>query len=218
MGHTERGDQRRKTRLRCGSLLIGASPAPSLLAADFLGQVVSGAPLAILHNAIEALRGDPAIQDAYAFDEMQRLPMLMHAIGESCRIKAEIVAVDEREAGERALLNFGHTFGHAIEAAMGYGEWLHGEAVAAGMVIAARLSQRVTGLTPGDTARLSRLLERAQLPVRPPAIAFDRWQELIQRDKKAAGGSARFVLLDAIGRATVHSGIADADVRAALEW
>ena len=143
-------------------------------------------------------------------------PALTHAIAESCRIKAEIVAADEREAGERALLNFGHTFGHAIEAAAGYGEWLHGEAVAAGMVMATALSRRVAGLGAGDAERLTRLLERARLPVRPPSIQVDRWLSLIARDKKAAGGAVHFVLLEALGRAAIRSGIAEADLRAVL--
>jgi 3-dehydroquinate synthase len=142
---------------------------------------------------------------------------LTHAIAQSCGIKAAIVAADEREAGERALLNFGHTFGHAIEAEAGYGTWLHGEAVAAGMVIAATLSQRVAGLAIDDAQRLTRLLERARLPVRPPPISYERWIEHMSRDKKSAGGTVRFVLLESLGRAVVRSGVADADLRAALD-
>jgi len=141
---------------------------------------------------------------------------LTHAIAASCRIKAEIVAADERETGERALLNFGHTFGHAIEAAVGYGEWLHGEAVAAGMVLAAVLSRRVCGLAGDDADRLTRLLERARLPVRPPPIAYDRWVELIARDKKTVGGATGFVLLEALGRAIVRSDISAVDLRAVI--
>ncbi len=141
---------------------------------------------------------------------------LTHAISESCRIKAEIVAADERESGERALLNFGHTFGHAIEAATGYGEWLHGEAVATGMVLAAELSRRVTGLAPEDAQRVARLLARARLPVKPPPIPGARWLELMARDKKTAGGTMRFVLLEALGRATVRSGVDEAALRAVL--
>jgi 3-dehydroquinate synthase len=132
---------------------------------------------------------------------------LAHAIGESCRIKAEIVAQDERETGERALLNFGHTFGHAIEAGLGYGEWLHGEAVAAGMVMAARTSARLGTLPEADVARLSALLERARLPVVAPALGVDRWLELMGRDKKVEGGTLRFVLLDAIGQARVRADV-----------
>ncbi|MEO7133730.1 MAG: 3-dehydroquinate synthase family protein, partial [Vicinamibacterales bacterium] len=141
---------------------------------------------------------------------------LTHAISESCRIKAEIVAADEREQGERALLNFGHTFGHAIEAGMGYGEWLHGEAVAAGMVLAAALSQRVSGLSAPDGARIERLLANAGLPTRPPALVFRRWMELMAHDKKVTRGALRFVLLDALGHGTVRGGIDERDLAAVL--
>jgi 3-dehydroquinate synthase len=137
---------------------------------------------------------------------------LTHAIVRSCEIKAEIVAADERESGERALLNFGHTFGHAIEAAQGYGEWLHGEAVGAGMVCAARLSERVTGLDVSQTARLVALVARAGLPTSPPRIAPSRWLELMQRDKKVQAGALRFVLLERLGQAVVRGDVAHADV------
>jgi 3-dehydroquinate synthase len=141
---------------------------------------------------------------------------LTHAIVESCRIKAAIVGADEREAGERALLNFGHTFGHAIEAAQGYGTWLHGEAVAAGMVVAARLSTRVCGLPGADAERLARLAAACGLPTAPPVMPPVRWRELMGRDKKVAGGQVRFVLLEAIGRAVVRAGVADDQLAAAL--
>ena len=141
---------------------------------------------------------------------------IAQAVLESCRIKAEVVARDEREAGERAILNFGHTFGHAIEAATGYGTWLHGEAIAAGMVLAASLSLRASGLNVDDANRLKRLIDRAGLPVAPPALGFDRWMELMSRDKKAESGAMRFVLLKALGTASVRSGIDEADLRAVL--
>ncbi len=132
---------------------------------------------------------------------------------ESCRIKAEVVARDERETGERAVLNFGHTFGHAIEAATGYGTWLHGEAIAAGMVLAASLSQRASGLRRRRRQdRLKRLIDRAGLPVAPPALGFDRWIELMARDKKVESGAMRFVLLDALGRASIRSAIGETDL------
>lgn len=137
---------------------------------------------------------------------------LAHAIHRSCEIKSEIVAADERESGMRALLNFGHTFGHAIEAAQGYGAWLHGEAVAAGMVCAARLSERTCGFDPAGTRRLSALVAAAGLPVTPPKIANGRWLELMRRDKKVEGGVMRFVLLAELGRALLHTGVDDADV------
>ncbi len=141
---------------------------------------------------------------------------LAHAIRRSCEIKAEIVAADERESGERALLNYGHTFGHAIEAAQGYGAWLHGEAVAAGMVCAARLSEPVCGFDPADTQRLTRLVAAAGLPTAPPKIAPERWLELMRRDKKVEGGAMRFVVLDELGRARVRADVADADVIASV--
>ena len=139
-----------------------------------------------------------------------------HAVTESCRIKADIVAADEREAGRRALLNFGHTFGHAIETATGYGTWLHGEAVAAGMTLASALSRRVAGLDAADVDRVVHLIRRARLPVRPPALAFERWMELMSRDKKVEAGAMRFVLLDALGRASVRGGVDAAELRAVL--
>jgi 3-dehydroquinate synthase len=141
---------------------------------------------------------------------------LRHAIHESCRIKADIVVADEREQGERALLNFGHTFGHAIETAAGYGTWLHGEAVAAGMIMAAKLSERATGLPAADRARLEALAVRARLPVAPPALSASRWRELMARDKKVEGGAVRFILLAALGRALVTSDVRDADLAAVL--
>ncbi len=127
---------------------------------------------------------------------LQRDPeVLAHAIHRSCELKAEVVAEDEREAGRRAILNFGHTFGHAIEHCEGYGEWLHGEAVAAGMVMAARLS----GIPGNDVERLANLIASAGLPVEPPPIAPEDWTGAMGLDKKVQSKRLRFVLLDAIG-------------------
>ena len=119
------------------------------------------------------------------------------AIHRSCELKAEVVAEDEREAGRRAILNFGHTFGHAIENSVGYGEWLHGEAVAAGMVMAARLSD----IPADEQMRLKSLIERAGLPAVPPAIGAGRMLEAMGLDKKAVGRKLRFVILDKLGAA-----------------
>jgi len=141
---------------------------------------------------------------------------LIHAVSESCRIKAEIVAADEREAGDRALLNFGHTFGHAIETGVGYGEWLHGEAVAAGMLMAAALSERLGSVGGADVVRLRTLLQRAGLPVEPPRLGVQRYVDLMRRDKKVAGGSVRLVLLDALGAARLRSDVPDGVLRAVL--
>ena len=126
---------------------------------------------------------------------------LGHAVQRSCELKAQVVAGDERESGRRAVLNFGHTFGHAIEAGVGYGEWLHGEAVAAGMVMAVELSVRAGTLRRKDADRAKALIARAGLPVRGPKLAVERYLELMQVDKKAAGGQMRFILLDGIGAA-----------------
>jgi 3-dehydroquinate synthase len=126
---------------------------------------------------------------------------LTYAIRRSCELKAEVVAEDEREAGRRAILNFGHTFGHAIEQCQGYGEWLHGEAVAAGMVMASMLSD----IDQEDVARLIDLLRRAGLPVKPPAIGAAAMQEAMRMDKKVLGKQQRFVLLRQLGTAFVSA-------------
>ena len=128
---------------------------------------------------------------------------LAHAIAESCRNKAEVVALDERENGVRAHLNLGHTFGHAIEAGSGYGTWLHGEAVAAGIVLAARLSQRLGHLAGPDVSRITALLARAGLPIDPPDLGLERYFELMGHDKKVESGRLKFVLLERIGQAFV---------------
>jgi 3-dehydroquinate synthase len=141
---------------------------------------------------------------------------LVHAIRRSCELKAHIVAEDERESDSRALLNFGHTFGHAIEAGAGYGTWLHGEAVAAGMVMAAELSLLIGQLKKIEVSRVRDLLKRAGLPVAGPALTPERLMELMSLDKKAAKGKTRFVVLQGVGRAALQSGIDDAAVRAAI--
>jgi 3-dehydroquinate synthase len=141
---------------------------------------------------------------------------LTHAVRRSCELKAAIVAEDERESGARALLNFGHTFGHAIEAASGYGAWLHGEAVAAGMVMAAELSVRAGLLAAAQSARLRKLIARAGLPVVPPRIDEASWLELMALDKKSARGRMRFVLLEGPGRAALKGGVDETLVREVL--
>ena len=135
---------------------------------------------------------------------------LAHAVRRCCEIKAEVVAEDERETGVRALLNFGHTFGHAIESALGYGNWLHGEAVAAGMVMAADLSRRLGFIAQADLDRIVSLLNRAGLPTMQPGIAPERLLELMALDKKTEGGQLRFVLLDRIGAASIRAEVQSA--------
>ena len=138
---------------------------------------------------------------------------LAAAVRRSCELKAEIVAEDERESGRRALLNFGHTFGHAIEHCQGYGAWLHGEAVAAGMVMAAQLSASDAALA----GRIERLLERAGLPTRPPAIAANDLLAAMSLDKKVQGKQLRFVLLRSLGDAFVTSDYDTARLETVLE-
>lgn len=141
---------------------------------------------------------------------------LSYAIRRSCEVKADIVAQDEREGGVRAWLNLGHTFGHAIEAAQGYGNWLHGEAVAAGMVMAMDLSARMGWLQSADCERLVQLLQQAELPVRAPAIPQGQFLQLMAGDKKVLDGQLRLVLLRAIGEATVTSEVPHQQVIATL--
>lgn len=141
---------------------------------------------------------------------------LEYAIHRSCQIKAEIVSHDEREQGERALLNFGHTFGHAIEAATGYVQWLHGEAVGLGMVVAADLSQRLGQLEAGDLRRLVALLERAGLPVEAPRMGADTAFDYMRIDKKVKSGRVRLVLLHGIGAAAMTGDYADSALQSTL--
>jgi 3-dehydroquinate synthase len=148
--------------------------------------------------------------EAHLADLLARDPVaLAYAVRRSCEIKAMVVGQDEREAGLRAILNFGHTFGHAIEAGLGYGEWLHGEAVGCGMVMAAHLSQRLGLLPMPFVERLTALIERAGLPVRGPVLdAQDnagRYLELMRVDKKAEAGEIKFVLIGDRGEAVMRS-------------
>ncbi len=130
---------------------------------------------------------------------------LAFAVERSCQNKAEVVSGDERETGDRALLNFGHTFGHAIEAGMGYGTWLHGEAVAAGMVMAARFSEKLGLINKADVQRVVDILLRAKLPVAAPELGADRYLDLMGHDKKVEGGKIKFILLKTPGEAFISN-------------
>ena len=129
---------------------------------------------------------------------------LGYAVGRSCRLKASVVVDDELESGRRAILNFGHTFGHAIETGMGFGTWLHGEAVGCGMVLAADLSVRAGLIEPAYAKRLENVIARAGLPTKPPSLSTERLIELMRSDKKAKSGELRFVLLTGEGKAGVY--------------
>jgi 3-dehydroquinate synthase len=139
------------------------------------------------------------------------------AIERSCAAKARVVAEDEREGGRRAILNLGHTFGHAIEAAEGYGRWLHGEAVAAGMVLAARLSQQRGWVDAAAVEALAQWLVFQGLPVTPPSLALAVWLEHMRRDKKVIDGRLRLVLLRDIGEACIVDEVSEAELAALLE-
>ena len=193
-----------------GKNMIGAFHQPSAVIADTSSlatlparEYASGLAEVVKYGAIR----DPAFlawieREAAAL--LERDPTALdHAILRSCEIKAQIVAADEHERGARALLNFGHTFAHAIESATGYGNWLHGEAVAAGMALAARLSARLGRIPMGQADRLSALLERLGLPVAPPEFPVATWLEFMGRDKKNESGRITLILLDEMGRAAV---------------
>ncbi len=141
---------------------------------------------------------------------------ISHAIYRSCEIKAQVVAQDEREGGIRAILNLGHTFGHAIESGMGYGNWLHGEAVAAGMVLAADASRRKGWLSEADVERTRALIRRAGLPDTAPDLGVEKYLDYMGHDKKVEAGKIRFVLLKTIGEAMITADLSRADLDATL--
>jgi 3-dehydroquinate synthase len=161
-------------------------------------------------------------RDFYAWIEahlqclLDRQPeALAHAIERSCSIKAKIVSADEKESGIRAILNLGHTFGHAIESHQGYGHWLHGEAVAAGMVLALKYSVRQGFLAAREVDRLQAMLKRARLPISPPEeMDADSFLSLMRRDKKVQNGKIRLVLLKSVGEAVIT---ADYDEKSLIE-
>lgn len=205
-----------------GKNMIGAFHQPRLVIADIdtlrtlpARELSAGLAEVIKHGAI----ADPAYLDAVDRD----LPALRacepqamsEAIVRSCEIKADVVARDEREGGVRAILNFGHTFGHAIEAGLGFGEWLHGEAVGTGMVQAADLSCRLGLLARADAHRLGDVIARAGLPTRSPEWSFEHWIELMSVDKKAEQGAPRFVVLHGLGQAALRR-VPDAVLRETL--
>jgi 3-dehydroquinate synthase len=144
-------------------------------------------------------------------------PVMSQAIYRSCQIKAQIVGRDERERGDRALLNLGHTFGHAIEAATGYVEWLHGEAVGVGLLIAARMSQHLGGLAEAEVARVQKLLERAGLRTAAPRIGAAQAARFMGSDKKVTAGRVRLVLLRAIGEAYITGDYPDSALQDMLQ-
>lgn len=142
---------------------------------------------------------------------------LAYAVRRSCEAKAAVVGADERDYGQRELLNLGHTFGHAIETGLGFGEWLHGEAVAVGMLMAARMSERLGTLGTADVEKIERLIERAGLPIQAPDLGVERYLELMGHDKKVQDGKLRLILLKGIGAAYVSSNFPSEVLRAVLK-
>ncbi len=210
-----------------GKNMIGAFYQPRLVVCDLatldtlpqrelsagLAEVIKYGPIADM----DFMAWLEASMDALLARERSALA---HAVRRSCEIKAWVVGQDERESGLRAILNFGHTFGHAIEAGMGYGVWLHGEAVGAGMVMAAELSQRLGLVDAAFVQRLRTLIARAGLPVKGAVLdAQDnagRYLELMRVDKKAEAGEIRFVLIDGPGKAVLRA-VPDALVREVID-
>jgi shikimate kinase/3-dehydroquinate synthase len=200
-----------------GKNMIGAFYQPKAVIADT--STLDTLPRRELSAGLAEVIKHGAIIDAPFFDWiesniaslMARDPdALAYAIRRSCEIKADVVRQDEREGGLRAILNFGHTFGHAIESGMGYGQWLHGEAVGCGMVMAADLSQRLGLIDAASRDRVAALVQAAGLPHRAPDLGAARWLELMQVDKKNEGGQIRFILLKPLGAPLITTAPQDA--------
>ena len=210
-----------------GKNMIGAFYQPQLVVCDLdllktlparemsagLAEVIKYGPIADMEffdwieRNVDALRADET-------------SVLAHAVKRSCEIKADVVGQDEREGGLRAILNFGHTFGHAIESGLGYGTWLHGEGVGCGMVMAAQLSQRLGLVDSAFVDRLKTLIQRAGLPVTAPVLSTtdnaSRYLELMRVDKKAEAGEIRFIVIDGPGKAALRTA-PDALVREVID-
>lgn len=207
-----------------GKNMIGAFYQPEVVLADtaFLATLPDRELRAGLAEVIKygLIRDLPFLEwlESNLEGLLSRQPeALSFAIARSCRNKAEVVAADEREKGDRALLNLGHTFGHAIETGMGYGVWLHGEAVAAGTMMAVELSRRMGWLSQADVARVEALFQRASLPTYGPAMTADKYLELMQHDKKVQNGRLTLVLLDRIGHAVSTTTALMSDIAGAIE-
>ncbi|KQT36664.1 MULTISPECIES: 3-dehydroquinate synthase [unclassified Methylophilus] len=193
-----------------GKNMIGAFYQPKLVLADI--DTLKTLPQRELSAGVAEVIKYGLIRDADFFDWLEtNMSALMaldpavasYAIYRSCQNKAEVVAADEHEQGERALLNLGHTFGHAIENAMGYGVWLHGEAVATGTVMAADLSQRMGWLNAAEVQRIKAILQAAKLPLDAPDFGAEEYLRLMQLDKKVSDGRIRLILQQGIGKAVI---------------
>jgi 3-dehydroquinate synthase len=201
-----------------GKNMIGAFHQPVAVIADL--NTLKTLPARELSAGLAEVIKHGAIADAKFLDWIEGnaqsllacdTDAMSHAVLRSCEIKSAVVSADEREGGIRATLNFGHTFGHAIEAGMGYGEWLHGEAVGCGMVLGADLSCRLNYISRAEVERLTKIIQSMNLPVAPPKFGGKRYLELMQVDKKTESGQIRYVVLEKIGKAQIQ-GVPDAQV------
>lgn len=206
-----------------GKNLIGSFHQPRLVVADV--AVLATLPRReLVAGLAEVIKYGAALDDAFLAwieENLSRLlalepEALAHAVRRSCEIKADIVAADELESGRRAVLNFGHTFGHAIEVAVGYGGWLHGEAVGCGMVLASRLSLQLGLIDSKRQSRIETLVGRAGLPTHAPQLTASRFIELMRNDKKSQHGQLRFVLLEGLSGCSVRA-VPDAVVERFLQ-
>ena len=195
-----------------GKNLIGAFHQPIAVVADV--DVLATLPRReLVAGLAELIKYGAIADDAFLGWVADRMPALLagdpatltEAVATSCRIKASIVAADEREGGLRAILNFGHTFAHAIETGTGHGTWLHGEAVGCGMAMAADLSVRLGLVETAHADRITAIVEAAGLPVRAPPLGIDRYLDLMRLDKKTMAGALRFVVLEGAGRAALRA-------------
>lgn len=205
-----------------GKNMIGAFYQPQAVIADT--AVLQSLPPRELAAGIAEVIKTAAVADVGFFDWVEQHvaslsacdeTALAEAVRRSCEVKARVVAADEREGGLRAILNFGHTFGHAIEAGLGYGAWLHGEAVGCGMVMAAHLSERLGFVDQAEVARLDKVIRAAHLPTVAPNFGADRYIDLMMGDKKTESGEIKFVLLKGLGGAIVSTA-PEADLRITL--
>jgi 3-dehydroquinate synthase len=195
-----------------GKNMIGAFHQPAAVIADL--NTLKTLPARELSAGLAEVVKHGAIADAEFLNWIEAnaqallecdTTVMAHAVLRSCEIKSAVVSADEREGGIRATLNFGHTFGHAIEAGMGYGAWLHGEAVACGMVMGADLSRSLNFITQDEVNRLTKIIQSMNLPTNPPKFGAQRFMELMQVDKKTEGGQIRYVVLEKIGKAQIKS-------------
>jgi 3-dehydroquinate synthase len=206
-----------------GKNMIGAFHQPVAVLAD-LSTLKTLPPKELAAGLAEVIKHGAIADEEFLkwieahVDELNScsIPAMAHAVLRSCEIKSSVVAADERESGVRAHLNFGHTFGHAIEAGLGYGEWLHGEAVGCGMVMGAMLSQTLGYITEDEVARLKQIIAQLKLPTIPPAWSSAQYLELMSHDKKSEQGKIKYIVLEKIGLAKVES-VQDAIITTVLK-